>query len=235
MRTAAARAQAGFKKKNGLSMTAAGALLICVLFPLFTACDPEGSQAGPSPYITEVFDYKYGVGHPVPRITDPAEQKARFKGSDTHFVYLGGWGGYIVAGFGHDIENRAGYHNFAVYTQPGVGDKPGVVYVRQDHNGTGKPDGTWYELSGSETDKDYEGRFTWGYAETYSGNNLDTIACKTRTSTQQGLEAIFYSLRAAAKAAGQAPASYTRSTDTHEAIISNFPFRIRGSRAHLVL
>lgn len=77
------------------------------------------------------------------------------------FVSLGGFGGYIVLGFDHSIENDGGY-NFQVLGNSFNGSsEPGIVYVMQDENGDGLPNDTWYELKGSEygkaeTIQDYE-------------------------------------------------------------------------------
>ena len=67
------------------------------------------------------------------------------------FVSLGGFGGYIVVGFDHSIDNGAGY-DLAVRGNAFDGSsEPGVVWVMQDENGDGEPNDTWYELSGSDT------------------------------------------------------------------------------------
>ncbi|MEG2120874.1 MAG: PKD-like domain-containing protein [Rikenellaceae bacterium] len=77
------------------------------------------------------------------------------------YVSLGGFGGYIVLGFDHSIENDGGY-NFQVIGNSFDGSsEPGVVSVMQDENGDGLPNDTWYELKGSEYGKaetisDYE-------------------------------------------------------------------------------
>ncbi len=66
------------------------------------------------------------------------------------YVSLGGFGGYIVVGFDHSIDNYGGY-DFAVKGNSFDGSsEPGVVWVMQDANGNGKPDDIWYELKGSE-------------------------------------------------------------------------------------
>jgi hypothetical protein len=69
-------------------------------------------------------------------------------------VSLGGFGGYIVAGFDHSVDNKTegdGY-DFAVRGNPFSGSsEPGIVWVMQDENGDGQPNDTWYELRGSET------------------------------------------------------------------------------------
>ena len=68
------------------------------------------------------------------------------------YVSLGGFGGYIVVGFDHSIDNYGGY-DFAIKGNSFDGSsEPGIVWVMQDENGNGKPDDTWYELKGSETD-----------------------------------------------------------------------------------
>lgn len=72
---------------------------------------------------------------------------------DENFVSLGGFGGYIVVGFDHSIDNTGGY-DFGVKGNSFKGSsEPGIVWVMQDQNGNGLPDETWYELAGSETGK----------------------------------------------------------------------------------
>ena len=70
-----------------------------------------------------------------------------------NYVSLGGFGGYIVVGFDHSIDNLGSY-DFAILGNSFSGSsEPGVVWVMQDENGNGLPDDTWYELAGSETGK----------------------------------------------------------------------------------
>ena len=77
------------------------------------------------------------------------------------YVSLGGFGGYLVVGFDHSIENDGDY-NIQISGNSFKGSsEPGVVWVMQDENGNGLPDDTWYELKGSEYDnpetiQDYE-------------------------------------------------------------------------------
>lgn len=106
-----------------------------------------------SPYITKVFAYQYGPGQNATLI------ESDWKGNDfigepwtgtKIFTSLGGWGGYLIAGFDHTIQNVDGV-DFAIYTQPGAGSEPGVVYVMYDSNKDGLPnDGEWIEIKGSE-------------------------------------------------------------------------------------
>ena len=80
-------------------------------------------------------------------------------------VTLGGFGGYITAGFNAPVRNLDG-NDFRVdgnsYT---ANAEPGVVWVSADVNQNGLPDDVWYEICGSERK---EGRATIGYAITYT-------------------------------------------------------------------
>lgn len=70
---------------------------------------------------------------------------------DEKFVSLGAFGGYIIVGFDRIVDNSEGY-DFSIGGNSFDGSsEPGVVWVMQDDNGDGKPNDTWYELSGSET------------------------------------------------------------------------------------
>ena len=69
------------------------------------------------------------------------------------WVSLGGFGGYIVVGFDHSIDNSGDYDLGILGNSFSGSSEPGVVWVMQDENGNGLPDDTWYELAGSETGK----------------------------------------------------------------------------------
>ena len=70
--------------------------------------------------------------------------------AQTAYVSLGGFGGCLVVGFDHSIDNDGDY-NIAVTGNPFDGSsEPGIVWVMQDENGDGLPNDTWYELKGSE-------------------------------------------------------------------------------------
>ena len=70
-----------------------------------------------------------------------------------NWVSLGGFGGYIVVGFDHSIDNSGDY-DFGIKANSFAGSsEPGIVWVMQDENGDGEPNDTWYELAGSETGK----------------------------------------------------------------------------------
>ncbi|KAA6303213.1 MAG: hypothetical protein EZS26_000594 [Candidatus Ordinivivax streblomastigis] len=82
-------------------------------------------------------------------------------------ISLGGYGGYVVFGFDHLVENRAGKYDFKVLANafyananPNMGAsreggscEPGIVMVSYDANNNGIPDDEWYELAGSEYHK----------------------------------------------------------------------------------
>lgn len=67
------------------------------------------------------------------------------------FVSLGNFGGYVILGFDHSVENKGGYDFSICGNQFKGSNEPGVVWVMQDVNENGKPDDEWYELRGSET------------------------------------------------------------------------------------
>ena len=117
-----------------------------------------------NPYCTKVFEYTPAPGQFInetktggfdgTQITAEAVcayAEARFAADI--WVSLGGFGGYIVVGFDHSIDNTGGY-DFAVLGNSFSGSsEPGIVWVMQDEHGNGLPDDTWYELSGSESGK----------------------------------------------------------------------------------
>ena len=70
-----------------------------------------------------------------------------------NYVSLGGFGGYIVVGFDHSIDNSGDYDLGILGNSFSGSSEPGIVWVMQDENGNGLPDDTWYELAGSETGK----------------------------------------------------------------------------------
>ena len=69
------------------------------------------------------------------------------------YVSLGGFGGYIVVGFDHSIDNSGSYDFAVAGNSFDNSSEPGIVWVMQDENGDGLPNDTWYELKGSETGK----------------------------------------------------------------------------------
>ena len=78
------------------------------------------------------------------------------------YLSLGGWGGSVVVGFDHSIDNDGGYNLQIRGNSFSGSSEPGIVWVMQDENGDGLPNDTWYELKGS----DYATE-TFDYAVTY--------------------------------------------------------------------
>lgn len=71
--------------------------------------------------------------------------------SEGKFLSLGGFGGYVIVGFDHSVDNVEGY-DLAIRANSYEGSsEPGIVWVMQDLNGDGLPNDGWYELRGSET------------------------------------------------------------------------------------
>jgi len=129
-----------------------------------------------SPYIYKVFEYRPAPGQYVNKLPE-------YKAGDTHedmilkveeaiageekgLVTLGAYGGYIIFGFDHLVENRHGKYDFKIWgnayyhnanPEPGMlptgAAEPGIVMVSYDSNGNGIPDDPWYELAGSEYKK----------------------------------------------------------------------------------
>lgn len=81
-----------------------------------------------------------------------------------NYVSLGGFGGYIIVGFDHSIDNSGDYDLGVLGNSFSGSSEPGIVWVMQDENGNGLPDDTWYELAGSETGKE---ETIQNYAVTY--------------------------------------------------------------------
>ena len=109
--------------------------------------EPEAT----SKYITKVFEYVYAPGQhaSIANIADSANFVGEPK--TDKWVYLGGFGGYIIAGFDHNVKNETGA-DFEVYALAGQAPEPAIVYVMSDTNADGLPNETWYELKGSQFD-----------------------------------------------------------------------------------
>lgn len=123
---------------------------------------PEEKPSGPSPYISKVLDYHPAPGQFVnllPKYENGDNQEIMnakaceaLKNNNQGTVSLGGYGGYIVVGFDHTIENVSGSHDFKILGNAfNNNSEPGIVRVAYDQNKNGIPDeNEWYELAGSE-------------------------------------------------------------------------------------
>ena len=104
----------------------------------------------PGQFINELKTGGFDASHVTPEAAVSYAESRLMEGS---WVSLGGFGGYVIVGFDHSIDNSRTY-DFGIVSNAFDGSsEPGVVWVMQDENGNGYPDDTWYELAGSETGK----------------------------------------------------------------------------------
>lgn len=118
-----------------------------------------------SKYISKVFEYLPAPGQFINEAAvGSLAQAQKLIGSTNNLLTLGGFGGYVIFGFDHSVNNQTG-NDLAIYGNPIGGttpfSEPGIVMVSQDKNGNGLPDDEWFELAGSEyndpsTIKNYE-------------------------------------------------------------------------------
>jgi hypothetical protein len=104
-----------------------------------------------SPYLSKVYEFKQAPGQFT---NDLVKTDILVGNAGNGLVSLGGFGGYIVFGFDHSVENIGGA-DLGIYGNPLIGkgrdfSEPGIVCVMKDENKNGLPDDTWYELAGSE-------------------------------------------------------------------------------------
>jgi hypothetical protein len=105
-------------------------------------------------YLSELIEYKPAPGRFLESFKEGDAEGILGDPKDTQWVYLGGFGGYVSAGFDHTILNAEG-RDFAVYSNVYEGmSEPGIVMVSFDYNGNGKADDEWFELAGCEYDSD---------------------------------------------------------------------------------
>jgi uncharacterized protein YjdB len=127
-----------------------------------------------SHYINKVYEYVPAPGQfvndlPVYEAGDTADDMIRkAEESIAHnrreMITLGGYGGYVVFGFDHAVQNVPGKYDFRILgnaflstgnpnpdaPKEGGSSEPAIVMVSYDANGNGLPDDAWYELAGSE-------------------------------------------------------------------------------------
>ncbi|MFI3315102.1 MAG: PKD domain-containing protein [Rikenellaceae bacterium] len=134
----------------------------------------QEQEATSSAYITKVIDFMPAVGQYVnkfPLYEDGDNQDsmnnkvlASIGNNNGGLISLGGFGGYVVVGFDHTIENIEGEVDFCITSNAyysvvddeygsnvGGSCEPGVIMVAYDANNNGLPDDDeWYEIAGSE-------------------------------------------------------------------------------------
>ncbi len=123
-------------------------------------------------YVTQVFEYVYAPGQHA-QLAKPADIE-HFIGEPSDekgFLYLGGFGGYVIAGFDHDIQNKDG-NDLEIFALPGASPEPAIVYVMPDDNGDGKPNDTWYELKGNQFENEKRNYWVRYYKPATSNDNI---------------------------------------------------------------
>ena len=123
---------------------------------LFTVhcCPAEGTyrrtpSAASAAQWNKVYEFTAAPGQFVNEHYTAADPEAACAYADSRmreaaYVSLGAFGGCLVVGFDHSIENDGGY-NIRVDGNSFEGSsEPGIVWVMQDENGNGLPDDTWY-------------------------------------------------------------------------------------------
>ena len=151
--------------------------LFAKLFLFLLVVFPWGKIEGASPYIHKVYEYRPAPGQFVNKLPayeagDTQEDMNRkveecLANNNQTMISLGGYGGYVIFGFDHAVQNVAGKYDFKIYgnafaaasnpnqseTRFGGSCEPGIVMVSYDANNNGLPDDEWYELAGSEYTK----------------------------------------------------------------------------------
>lgn len=126
-----------------------------------TCTEPEETHrrtitASSSAKVTDIFEYipapnqfnSYQIGSTFTQ----ALNDARSILTNESYTFLGAYGGYIVMGFDHSVENKEGEYDLEIKGKLFSGNsEPAIVWVMQDENGDGLPNDTWYELKGSAT------------------------------------------------------------------------------------
>lgn len=113
-------------------------------------------------------------------------------------ITLGGYGGYVVFGFDHTIQNKAGICDFRVKgnafmseanpnPSAGIGGscEPGIIMVSYDANKNGLPDDEWFEIAGSDYNKSIK-----NYEITYYKPSANKEAVKGELDWQADVEYI---------------------------------------------
>jgi len=107
-----------------------------------------------NPYASKIFDYLPGTGQFVNSTWADTAAAKKIIGDNSGGASLGGFGGYVIAGFDQAIVNRDdnayGVDFTVVGNAFGGWGEPAAVQVMKDVNKNGLPDDTWYELAGSE-------------------------------------------------------------------------------------
>lgn len=121
-------------------------------------------------YISEVLEYKPAPGQFINKAPWGLPSSAEsIKGGVNGHLSLGAFGGYVIFRFDDPVVNHPANPygvDFIIFGNPGpYWSEPGSVWVMKDDNGNGQPDGTWYELAGSD----------YFFSSTIHGNDVTYI------------------------------------------------------------
>ncbi len=141
------------------------ATLSLLILTLATACvrkdQNRSTTQSANPYISKVYDYLPAPGQHVnvlPQYSEGDTHEAMIAKAEEMLcgagpaksITLGGFGGYVVFGFDHSIENKEGLCDLRIYGNAYTNSsEPGIIMVSCDENDNGKADDTWYEIKGS--------------------------------------------------------------------------------------
>ncbi len=176
------------------ALTRNHSFLLFFVFCFLFLVHPDSVCLANSPYIYKVYEYcpapgqfvnelpKYENGDDANMMRLKAEEA--IADNNQGMITLGGWGGYVVFGFDHMIENNPESKDFVVLgnafysnsntsqnSRNGGSCEPGIICVSYDENGNGKPDDSWYEIAGSEYNNSIH-----DYQLTYYSPNPNHIA-----------------------------------------------------------
>lgn len=125
-----------------------------------------------SPYVSKIWEYHPAPGQYINTSIGGLYAAQSLVGGISGSLSLGAFGGCVVLGFDHQIENHPDNPygvDFTVFGNASeLSAEPAAVYVMRDNNKNGLPDDTWYLLAGSDyyfstSDAAYE--ITWSFAE----------------------------------------------------------------------
>lgn len=130
----------------------------------------RGRTAESSKWINKIVSYTPAAGQFINTSLGSIKAAEGIVGQ-RGIVSLGGYGGRIVFAFDHSVVNEIGT-DFVIHGNAFEGSsEPGIVMVSADANKNGVADDVWYELKGSEYEKQ-----TKNYEITYTKPAQTTVA-----------------------------------------------------------
>lgn len=144
-----------------LILFALSSLALCSGISCSSDSEPGGKETiTVKKTVTKVLEYAPAFGQFVnelpPYETGDTPESMRLKAEralmNNEVITLGGFGGYVVFGFDHTIENRPGKRDVRILGNAFTHNaEPGVILVAYDKNKNGMPDeDEWFEIAGSE-------------------------------------------------------------------------------------